>query len=98
MRRHFEGLKKLIGKDGMAVRLGGDNFMAVFTYQKMGNVFTYLNETPVIYDSQMGKSVNISCTIGVYRLPKEEELQNPGIILEKTTIAFSQLKLVEMKG
>ena len=92
MRRHFEGLKKLIGKDGMVVRLGGDNFMAMFTYQKMGNVFTYLNETPVIYDSKMGKSVNISCTIGVYRLPKEVELRDPGIILEKTTIAFFTAK------
>ena len=92
MRRHYEGLKEIIGKDGKLVRLGGDNFMAIFGYQKMGNVFTYLRETPVIYDSKNGKSVNISCTVGVYRLPKNEKLQDPGIILEKTTIAFFNAK------
>jgi EAL domain-containing protein (putative c-di-GMP-specific phosphodiesterase class I) len=58
----------------------------------MGNVFTYLTEAPIIYDNAEGKCVNISTTIGVFRIPREDVIQNPGEILEKISTAYRTAK------
>lgn len=60
MRRHFEQLEDIIGDKGILCRLGGDNFIGVCAKEQLGAVLTYLTEAPVIYDSSVGKSINLN--------------------------------------
>lgn len=93
MKNHFEGLRNLVGENGVVCRLGGDNFVALFNRQRMGDVFAYLNGAQVVYDVNEGKTVNISTSVGVYRIPKDIVLQNPGQIMECITVAYSAAKM-----
>ena len=92
MRNHYEGLKRIIGDNGILCRLGGDNFVGIFAYEQLGHVLTYLNDVPVIYNTSQGKTVNISTSIGIYRVPVDEEVKDPGDIMEKINIAYQKAK------
>ena len=92
MKNHFEGLLKLVGENGAVCRLGGDNFVALFGREKMGSVFAYLTNTPVVYDINEGKTVNVSTSIGVFRIPKDDRFFNPPSIMESITVAYNVAK------
>ena len=88
MRRHFEQLEDIIGDKGILCRLGGDNFIGLCAKEQLGAVLTYLMEAPIIYDSSEGKSINISTSVGVYRIPKDIKHIYHGEIMEKVIVAF----------
>ena len=88
MRRHFEQLEDIIGDKGILCRLGGDNFIGLCAKEQLGAVLTYLMEAPIIYDSSEGKSINISTSVGVYRIPKDIKRIHHGEIMEKVIVAF----------
>lgn len=92
MRNHYEGICKLVGENGIVCRLGGDDFISVFDYRLMGNVFTYLNEAPIVYDTREGKTVNISASVGVFKIPKDMQIKDAGIILERVNLAYQTAK------
>ena len=92
MKNHFEGMQKLVGEKGIVCRLGGDNFIALFGTERMGSVFAYLNNAFVVYDTVSGKSVAISTTVGVYRIPKDAVVRDPSDVLEFMMVAFGVAK------
>ena len=92
MKNHFDGLLKIVGENGTVCRLGGDNFVALFGREKMGNVFAYLTNTPVVYDINDGKTVNVGTSIGVLRIPKDGKFHNPHSIMESITAAYNVAK------
>lgn len=89
MKKHFETMTSIVGKDGIVCRLGGDNFVALCSQAKLGNVLTALTEMQVVYDVSNGRSVNIATTAGVYRIPEDNLINNPGEIMEKIIVASS---------
>ncbi len=89
MKKHFETMTSIVGKDGIVCRLGGDNFVALCSQAKLGNVLTALTEMQVVYDVSNERSVNIATTAGVYRIPEDNMINNPGEIMEKIIVASS---------
>ncbi len=83
MHRHFEGLERLIGDDGYAAHLGGDNFELMCDGSLMDQVLSYLSGTPVCYNDHTGDFVNISSSVGVYCIPSGFVMHDQGEIMEK---------------
>ncbi len=89
MRGHYEGLKNMIGDHGTVGRLGGDNYVAVFEREQMGNVLSYLSEAPIVYDVHDGRYINVAASVGVYCMPDDFVLTNIGEIMEKIIPAYT---------
>ena len=92
MKNHFEGLRKMVGEKGVVCRLGGDNFVALFGRERMGPIFSYLMDVPVVYDLEDGRTVSVSTSVGVYRIPKDIVVTNPGEIMEYLIVAYGAAK------
>ena len=92
IRSHFRTLTDILGKDGMVCTLGGDNFVGICTNQLMGNVFTFLSDAPIVYDSHSGKTVNISTSVGVYRIPRDCHDVGPDDVMERVNAAYQASK------
>ena len=71
MKSHFDGLKELIGEDGFAARLGGDNFLGMCSSDKIRPVVDYLTETEV--RTPKGVGVNVSTSAGFFRIPGDHD-------------------------
>lgn len=89
MKRHYEQLESIIGDRGTVCRLGGDNFIGICGQEQLGQVLTYLTEANVIYDTTDGKNLNISASVGVFRIPDGYSGKHVGEIMERISIAFS---------
>ena len=92
MKNHFETMRKMVGEKGIVCRLGGDNFVALFGRERMGQIFGYLTDAPVVYDLNDGKTVSISTSVGVYRIPNDIVLTNPGVVMECLIVAYGAAK------
>ena len=92
MKNHFETLRKMVGEKGIVCRLGGDNFVALFGREKMGQVFSYLMDASVVYDLKDSKTVSVSTSVGVYRIPKDIVVTDPGMIMEYIIVAYGAAK------
>ena len=92
MKNHFETMRKMVGEKGVVCRLGGDNFVALFGRERMGQIFSYLMDAPVVYDLNDGKTVSISTSVGVYRIPKDIVFHDPGMIMEPIIVAYGAAK------
>ncbi len=88
MKSHFETIESMIGDEGIVCRLGGDNFVAICGKGELGNVLTALDEISIVYDAAEGKTVNISTSVGVYRIPEGFIIENPGVIMEKIIVSI----------
>ena len=87
MKKHFENMTSIVGDKGIVCRLGGDNFTIICSKADLGDVLTALTEMQVVYDPSDGRSVNIATTAGVYRIPEDARISNPGEIMEKIIVA-----------
>ena len=87
MKNHYNCLTDIVGSTGIVARLGGDNFVTICPTEKLGNVLAFLTEAPIQYEST--KSVNISTTAGVYRINDDADIDNPGSIIDKSTLPFN---------
>lgn len=90
MRCHYNGLKKIIGNKGSVFRIGGDNFAAILVQEQLDAVLDYLNETVVYVDKKRDKTVNISCSVGVYVLPENLTEASPEDIFTRISRASRQ--------
>ncbi len=88
MRRHFDGISKLIGESGEVYRLGGDNFVALCPREKLDDVLTYLYKTEVSYTFDGGGTVNIRSNTGVFVIPDGFVFHDIGDIMEKIMVAY----------
>lgn len=92
IKSHYQTLSDMIGKDGMVATLGGDNFIGICTNQMMGNVFTFLSDASIVHDTISGKTVNVSTSVGVYRIPRDYHDVSPDDIMERINIAYQVAK------
>ena len=83
IRNYYEGLRRLIGKKGIVCRLGGDNFVALFSQQMLEAVEAYLEGAPVYYAAGQSGRVMVSASAGIYPIPEGFRMQNPGEIMDK---------------
>lgn len=83
LRNYYDGLCSLIGGRGIVCRLGGDNFVALCEQDLLDRVVSYLEGTPVSYDSGFGSRVMVSASTGIYLIPAGFRMHNPGEIMDK---------------
>ncbi|MCR5339548.1 MAG: GGDEF domain-containing phosphodiesterase [Lachnospiraceae bacterium] len=69
MRRYFHLVETVIEDDGIACRIGGDNFAAVFKKDLLGSILEILRGVPVVYDKEHRRRIYISASVGVYEIP-----------------------------
>ncbi len=85
---HYKGFERLIGEEGCVCRLGGDNFVAIFSEDKLTDVTNYLTETKIHFDCDGGGDVSIHCSAGIYCIPGDIIITDPGDVLSKIIAAF----------
>lgn len=88
MKSHFDTLTDIIGDEGIACRLGGDNFVCICGERQIGNVLNFLTEANIVYDSSEGKCVSVSASAGVFRVPKGYVIHHPSDIMGKIITAY----------
>ncbi|MBP5262509.1 MAG: GGDEF domain-containing protein [Clostridiales bacterium] len=81
MKIHFDNLRDIIGNEGYAARLGGDNFIGICPPDKAESVTTFFVEAPVRFGD--GKCVNISSSVGFFKVPDDYSVKTPSDIMGK---------------
>lgn len=83
IRNYYNGLSDLIGDRGVVCRLGGDNFVALCEQPQLEEVIGYLEGAPVPYDTGYGSRIMVSASAGIFQIPADFQLHNPGEIMDK---------------
>ena len=86
MKKHFEGLKEILGERGFMVRLGGDNFVCIGPASKVDEVKNYLFEAVIKVDDV--SSVKVQTSAGIYCVPEDGVIKDMGDIMNKIINAF----------
>ena len=84
---HFNAMRSIIGTDGEAFRLGGDNFVAIFTQDKLVDIIDFLTESTIPYGNE-GNSVHVATSAGIFVLPDGFVVRNHGDVMEKIISAY----------
>ncbi len=71
MRGYFSMFENIIGDKGLVCRVGGDNFVALFSNELIDSVIQVIRGVPVIYDVNSGKRIMISSSAGVFVIPED---------------------------
>ena len=87
LRNHYDHTQKLIGKNGILCRLGGDNFVCIFPREKLEILMEYFRHADVIYDSE-GHTLPISAYAGVFMIPDGYTVTDPNAIMGKIMLAY----------
>ncbi|MBR0141668.1 MAG: EAL domain-containing protein, partial [Ruminococcus sp.] len=82
MHRHYDEVESIIGDNGFLARLGGDNFVCVFSKSILPKMLAYLSEAYIKYDDE-GDAVLITASAGVFDIPDDFEVRNPNDIMDK---------------
>lgn len=85
MTRFVYGLRNIIGEDGFISRLGGDNFIALFTKSKKAEVMRYLSGIVLPTEFRGMEEVFVSAHAGYYNI--EKGCRGPFDIMEAILIA-----------
>ena len=93
MRSFFEIIEDIIGENGIACRVGGDNFVAVFKNELKDEILSILRGTPVIYDKNTGKRIMLSASTGVFCIPEGFKFDTPGDIMDRILASSQAAKL-----
>ena len=93
MRNHYAGVEQIIGDTGIVSRLGGDNFVAICGSEQSDALLKYLFEAPVCYDITFNKRIMVACSAGVYRIPDDFNLLDPGEIMDKVIVALQAARV-----
>ena len=87
IRSHFNAIKDIIGEDGGVFRLGGDNFVAIFTQDKTEDIVTFLTESTITYNDE-GNCVHVTTSAGIFSIPEGTVIRTQGDIMEKIISTF----------
>ena len=93
LRMHFESIKAIIGDKGFVVRVGGDNFAAIFPNDLLDKMIKAMEGLPLVYDKENDRRVMISACAGVYIIPPDFEYLNQGSIVDMIYPACQTAKL-----
>ena len=78
IKQHYEGLMRILGKDGYIGRLGGDNFVCIGPKDKVKEIADYLNEAVLRIDEY--SSVKVPSSAGILVADEGFVLNDPGDI------------------
>ena len=92
LKNHYKQVEKIIGEDGIAVRLGGDSFVCICSQSDLPELLEYLNEAVVLIDDS-GRTARISNCVGVFNIPENYTVKFPNDIMGKVMYAFQLAKL-----
>ncbi len=79
IRQHYDGLMKIIGKEGYIGRLGGDNFVCLAPKEKIDEITEYLNEAVIRIDEY--SSVKVPSSVGIFVPDEGFKPKDPGDIM-----------------
>ena len=86
IKKHYDTLKEILGEDGFVARLGGDNFVAIGSIDKVGEVADYLFEANIRIDDS--NVVKVPCSAGVFEVPEGYTAADIGDIMGKIINAY----------
>jgi EAL domain-containing protein (putative c-di-GMP-specific phosphodiesterase class I) len=95
MRRYFHLVETVIEDDGIACRIGGDNFAAVFKKDLLGSILEILRGVPVVYDKEHRRRIYISASVGVYEIPEDFGATNIREVMDRVSSAEAVAKRAE---
>ena len=95
LRNYYEHLNGIITGHGLLCRLGGDNFVAIFKAILLDEVLEALAGVPIFADTQGEKRVMISARVGVFVIPPDFQIVNPGQIME---MIFPAVQMAKQQG
>ena len=87
LKNHYKYIENLIGKGCMVSRLGGDTFVCVCRQTDLPELLEYLDDAVVLANPN-GKTVNISASAGVFKIPDGYTVGNPNDIMGKIIQAY----------
>ena len=83
LRNYGKMLEKAMGKEGIVCRLGGDNFVLLFSTEKLGAVTEILHGASVRYGEEPEQEAEISAFAGVCSFTEGDRIPNPGGVMER---------------
>ena len=95
LRNFFEQLNGVITGRGVLCRMGGDNFVSIFKANLLDEVLEMLAGVPIYADEKGEKRVMISARAGVFVIPKDFQIVNPGQMME---MVFPAAQMAKQKG
>ncbi|MBR5377307.1 MAG: EAL domain-containing protein, partial [Lachnospiraceae bacterium] len=92
LKKHYDGLRDVIGDRGSVFGLGGDFFLAVFGQEQVDRVSGYLTNAVIGLDDSGSRSVNLSTRTGIYIVPSEGKNLDPAEFVGKSAMAYKMAK------
>lgn len=78
----FDLLRDKIGDNGIICRMGGDNFVMMISNDLLDDILDILSGTAVCYDRISGNRVWVTARAGIYVIPEDINVQDPGQIMD----------------
>lgn len=92
LRNHYKRVESIVGDSGIVARLGGDAFVCICDQNDLPELLDYLNEAYVLANTN-GKTVCMSCCVGVFQIPDGYTVKVPNDILGKIMHAYQIAKI-----
>ena len=92
LRKYFDMIQAELGDDGIICRMGGDNFVLFFKNEKKEKMLEMFESLPVCYDEENEKRVVVSARAGIFTIPPDFKIDNPGQIMEMVYPAVQMAK------
>ena len=83
MQGFYHNIEEMLGDDGIVARMGGDNFVALCSQDKLDQLTSYLGGAAIVYDVNTGNRIMVSATVGVFIIPDDFKFTDAGDILDK---------------
>ena len=83
MRGFVDGIEELTGSDIPVCRIGGDNFITIFTADKTDALVDFLGNAVISFGDDYGESIMMSATAGIFVIPDDYIYTNMNDLLDK---------------
>ncbi|MGN0586338.1 MAG: putative bifunctional diguanylate cyclase/phosphodiesterase [Oscillospiraceae bacterium] len=90
MKKFISQLREKLTDSEYVCRIGGDNFVVLFTKEHLDTVSAHLSGTGIVYNEANNERVFVSAYAGYYMMPADS--RNPSEIMDSLGIALSTAK------
>ena len=92
IKNYYTLLKDTIGDNGIICRIGGDNFVMLFSNGLTDKILDILSGFPICYDKRNGNRVAVSARTGIYVIPEASDINDAGQIMDNIHPAIFMAK------
>ncbi|MBR6222527.1 MAG: EAL domain-containing protein [Lachnospiraceae bacterium] len=92
MKKYIAQLQKKLKKPGLVVRVGGDNFAAIFLKSDLEVVRRHLHGEGVIFNEVSKERVLVCSVAGFYIVDENDKIRTPEDIMDKISISMNVAK------